>query len=269
MGTALRAVGRHRSLFVGLAMLCLFLVAGFLLPLPYVPTEPNVSAQLAGPSAQHWFGTDASGFDVFSRTIAAARRDLPVALAGGLVSLVLGVPLGLLVGAKNRWSEHAMRVLDVFQAFPLVILSIAVVTILGDNLGNVVAAIALINIPRFMRLIRSEVLSLREKRFVEAARAMGASNGRVIFRHLLPNVMDVALVQFSIATANALIVIAALGFLGVGVSPPTPDWGLMIQQGAQQMTTGQWWTVVFPGLAILAAVTCFNAIAAGLNPSKR
>jgi peptide/nickel transport system permease protein len=254
-----------RGATIGATILLLLLLVGFFLPLPYDPTTPDVTAILKAPSASHIFGTDVTGFDVFSRTIASARRDLPLALIGTLLSLVVGVPLGLLASSKAWYSGWLMRGLDVFQAFPLVIIAIAVVTLTGNHIGNVVVAIAVINAPRFMRLVRSEALSLRESRFVEAAHSIGASPARVMVRHMLPNVTGVILVQVSLAAANAIIVIASLNFLGVGVSPPDPTWGSMIQQGAEDVTTGEWWTVAFPGLAVLIAVLSFNLVADGLE----
>ncbi len=264
--SAMPAIVRENApVVLGLAFIVLFLAASFFAPLPYGPTTPDPLATSQPPSALHWFGTDANGFDVFSRTIAAAQRDIPLALAGTLASLVLGIVFGLLVSTKSRWSERAIRGLDVFQAFPLVIIGTAIVTLTGNRLESVVLAIVLLNVPRFMRLIRSEALALRESRFIEAARALGASPLRILWRHILPNVMGITLAQSSIAAAHSIIVIAALSFLGVGVSPPDPSWGLMIQEGARQMIVGDWWIVVFPGFAVLVTVAAFNLVADGLQ----
>lgn len=256
---------RHPGILIGSTIILAMLLAGFFLPLPYDPIEPNVFEILQAPSADHWFGTDVIGFDVYSRTIDAAKRDLPLALIGALVSMVIGVPLGLMASAKGRTGERIMRALDVFQAFPLIVLSVALVTVTGNELRNVVFAIALINVPRFMRLVRSEALTLRESRFIEAAVAVGCSRGRVMFRHMLPNVVGITLVQTSIAAAHALIVIASLSFLGIGVTPPDASWGAMIQAGARQMATGEWWVTAFPGLAVLLAVSSFNLLADSLQ----
>ena len=258
-------VRRQPGIGVGMALLGLVLLAGFFLPLPHSPTRPDALNTLQPPSAEHWFGTDGDGFDVFARTIASARRDLPLAIVGTLASLLIGVPLGLIASNKGKWSERIMRALDVFQSFPLVIIAIAIVTLTGNRLENVVLAIMVINVPRFMRLIRSEALSLRESRFIEAARAVGATRTRVLARHMLPNVIGVSMAQSSLAAAHAIVVIAALSFLGVGVSPPNPSWGLMIQAGARRMTTGDWWIVAFPGLAVLITVVALNLIADGLQ----
>lgn len=253
------------GVIIGTAVIALLILCGFFAPLPYNPVEPSVYEILQPPSVAHWFGTDESGFDVFSRTVQAPSRDLPLALFGTVLSLVIGVPLGLLASGKTRTAEMLMRALDVFQAFPLVIIAVAIVTLTGNHIQNVVYAIAVINVPRFMRLIRSEALSLREARFMEAAVAMGCSPWRVMFRHMLPNVREVILVQASLAAAYALIVIASLNFLGIGVSPPDPTWGSMIQSGAQNIAAGQWWVSVFPSIGLFIAVLCFNAIANGLQ----
>jgi peptide/nickel transport system permease protein len=255
----------HPSVVVGCIVIVVLLVAGLFLPLPFDPTVPDARSSSQSPSGSHWFGTDGDGFDVFSRTIASAQRDLPLALIGTLFSLLVGVPLGLAVSAKTRWADWAMRGLDVFQAFPLVIIAVAVVTLAGNKLSNVILAIMIINVPRFMRLIRSEALALRESRFIEAAIAVGGTRTRLLTRHILPNVTGVTIVQSSLAAAQSIVVIAALSFLGVGVSPPNPSWGLMIQDGSAQLITGQWWIVLFPGLAVLLAVASFNLIADGLQ----
>lgn len=255
----------HPGLWLGVSVIAVMLVAGFLLPLPYDPIKPNADVILRPPSQQYWFGTDSIGLDVFSRVVEAAKRDLPLAFGGALISALIGVPLGLLATLPGRGSAAIMRGLDAFQAFPLLILAISLVTLTGNRLEMVVLAIIVIETPRFMRLIRSEGLSVREARFVEAAEAMGASPARILRVHLLPNISGIILVQLSIAAANALIVVAALSFLGIGVSPPDPSWGVMIQDGARQMTSGRWWISFFPGLAVFLAVMSLNLIADDLD----
>jgi len=253
------------GLLLGLAVIVTLFVAGFVYPLPYDPIKPDANAVLDPPSDLHWMGTDALGFDIFSRVIAAAKRDLPLALGGALGSALLGVPLGLATTLRGRMSNLIMRGLDAFQAVPLLVLSIALVTLTGNRLEMVVFAIIVIETPRFIRLIRSEGLAIRETRFIEAAEAMGASPARILFAHLLPNVTGVILVQLSIAAAHSLTVVAALSFLGIGVSPPDPSWGVMIQNGARLMTSGEWWVSLFPGLAVFLAIMSLNLIADELD----
>ncbi len=181
------------------------------------------------------------------------------------ISMVLGVPLGLLASTKNKWSERLMRGLDTFQAFPLLVLAIAIVSLTGNNLKNVVVAIGLINTPRFMRLVRADALAVRESRYVEAAISMGGSPLRILRRHVLPNVSGIILVQATLAAANAIVVISALSFVGIGVTPPTPSWGAMIRSGSQNIASGSWWMSVFPGVAVVIAVWALNKIADGVQ----
>lgn len=253
---------RNGGAVIGAVILAVLVLLGFFLPLPYDPLRSVPEALLTNPpSSAHWFGTDTFAFDVFSRTVLAASNDIPVAAAGVLLSLILGVPLGLFASAKGRTGEYLMRGVDAFQSFPILILAIAAVVLLGNESSNVVAAIAIINVPRFMRIIRSEALSIRESRYIEAAVAIGASKVRIMFRHLLPNVTGIILVQMSLAAANALVIITTLSFLGIGVSPPNPTWGSMIQEGARVLTQGHWWIAFFPSVAIFISVAAFNLIA--------
>lgn len=254
-------VRQHPLAVLGVAFIGLLLLASLFAPLPFEPRATDSGASLAPPGAEHWFGADGTGGDIFSRVIDAARVDLSLALAGTLLSLAVGVPLGLAASTKGRGSERLVRGLDAFQAFPLLILALALVSLSGNKLYMVVVAIALLNIPRYMRLLRSEVLALRESRFIEAATAMGCTTPRLVFRHLLPNVWGVILVQTSLTIANAIVVIASLSFLGVGVSAPTPSWGAMIRDGAGNMSSGEWWIAFFPGLAVLLCVLAFNQLA--------
>lgn len=254
----------HLGIVIGTVVLVAILLAAFVAPLPYDPFRPDATAGLLPPSGDHWLGTDQSGFDVFSRTIAAGRLDLPLALVATAISMLIGVPIGLLASSKGRWDEVVMRGLDVFQAFPLLVLAIVIVALTGNNLRNVVVAIVLINAPRFIRLTRSEALSVRESRYIEAARAMGATRSRVVWRHLLPNISGSILAQASLGAANAIVVIAALSFLGIGTSPSDASWGAMIRAGSQTMATGQWWMAFGPGLAVFLTVVSFNAIADGV-----
>lgn len=260
-----RPRGSGVSLVVGCTILVAFIAAGLWMPLPFSATDPDPGSILVAPGAQHLFGTDGSGFDVFARVIRSAQRDIPLAVAGVAASILVGVPLGLLAGGKARWTEGLMRALEVFQAFPLIVLAIVIVQISGNRIENVILALAIVNVPRFIRLIRAEVLSIRESRFIEAANATGASHLRVTFRHILPNVPGIILVQSSLAAANGIIVVATLNFVGLGANPPEPSWGSMIQEGSQYIPQGAWWVAIFPGLAIFATVLAFNMVADALE----
>lgn len=271
--TALRSTASRAWLFaranpgiiIGASVLLLLLLASFFAPLPYNPVRPDPTSITRPPSSKHLFGTDSNGFDVLSRVIAAGRRDLPLALGGTLASLALGLVVGLPLSTKSRFSEALMRALDAFQSFPLIVLSVTIVALTGNSISNIIYAIIIINGPRFIRLIRGEALSIRDSRFIEAAVASGASQRRIVFRHIMPNVADICLVQSSLTAANAIIVIAALNFLGVGLSPPDPTWGSMVQAGAQAISLGQWWIAVWPGVAIFLAIGSLNIMANGIQ----
>ena len=255
----------YAGIIGGALPIVLLLLAAFFLPLPYSPTTPDPSAVDLAPSAQHWFGTDGSGFDVFSRTIASARIDIPLALGGSLLALIIGVPLGLLA-SSDRWYAHLiMRVVDVLQSLPLLIISIALVSLAGNSIGNVIFAILLVGTPGFIRLIRSGALIVRKSRFVDAAIAMGCTPFRVLRVHVLPNVLNLALVQFTLAASTAIVVIAGLNFLGVGVAPPTPTWGVMIRAGADVIGQGYWWVALFPSLAVVVVVVSLNGMSRALD----
>ena len=254
-------VRNHPGAAIGVVFIGLLLLASLFAPLPFDPRATAPLESLEPPNGTHWFGTDGAGGDVFSRVIDAARVDLSLALLGTLLSLAIGIPLGLAASTKGKGSERLVRGLDAFQAFPLLILALALVSLSGNKLYMVVVAIALINVPRYIRLLRSEILSIRESRFIEAAHAMGASTFRLTTRHLLPNVWGVVLVQTSLTIANAIVVIASLSFLGVGVSAPTPSWGAMIRDGSGNMSSGEWWIATFPGIVVVLCVLAFNQLA--------
>jgi peptide/nickel transport system permease protein len=246
-----------------------FLVAAFFLPTPFDPSATNAFATLQPPDSIHWFGTDSVGADVFSRTVRAGRTDLPLVIGGAAAALLIGVPLGLLLSTRSPWSERSMRVLDGVQSLPLLILILAMVALSQNDPRMIIAAIAIYAAPVYIRLLRSQVLTLREARFIEAARAMGAHPLRIMFRHLLPNLWAVILAQTSLTLAASTLALASLSFLGVGVKPPTPSWGGMIRDGAGYLLSGQWWLVVFPGAAVVIVVLTFNLAADALYEIER
>lgn len=235
----------------------LLFLASFL-PFAFSPIAPDAAAVLLPPDAVHWFGTDASGFDVFSRTFTAARLDLPLAVGGTIAAALIGVPIGLLASEESVASNAVMRVVDALQALPLLIVAIAIVSLSGRNIFMVILAIVLVAGPNFVRLTRSGAIVVRSTRFVEAAASLGASRSRVMFVHILPNVAGLVLAQFVLAIGMALVVIAALNFIGVGVTPPTPSWGSMISAGAGVIGQGAWWVAFFPSLAIVLVVSSLS-----------
>jgi peptide/nickel transport system permease protein len=224
----------------------------------YSPTAADPAASLQPPSWDHLLGTDDSGMDVFARVIYATRVDLLIAVAAVAPSLIVGVPLGVLLGFyRGPLPDLTMRVFEFIQSFPAFVLGMALVSVLGQNIFNVTIVLAALFVPMFARVLRAEVLSLRERPFIGAARCSGATDFGIMFRHVLPNAMTPAIVQVSIAIGMAILLTAGLSFIGAGVRVPTPEWGLMVATGAQQMILGGWWVVLFPGCAIVLSVLGF------------
>jgi len=218
------------------------------------------------PYPPHWFGTDVSGYDVFSRVIAAPRTDLVIALLANGLSLALGVLLGLLAGYfRNAGTEFLMRVSDVMQSFPVFISAMVLVALAGRSTANIIIALAFVYTPIYIRLTRAEVMAQTARGFVEAARALGQPELQIALRHVLPNSLTPALIQSSVTIGFAILLTAGLSFVGAGVRPPTPEWGLMISTGANQIILGEWWPSVFPGIAISLTVFGFAVLGNALE----
>lgn len=233
---------------------------------PYDPIASNVQRALQPPSAAHWAGTDQLGRDVLSRIIAATRLDLAIALSAVSLSFVLGAVIGAVCGYTGGRVDRAVgRFVDVLMAFPLFVLAMAMVAALGNRVENIVIATAIINLPFYIRFARAEVNVRRDAGWVEAARAGGESHLSVILRYLLPNVLPAMAVQISLNLGWAILNAAGLSFIGLGVRPPTPEWGILVAEGARFITTGKWWLVAFPGFALMLAVLCFNLLGDGLR----
>ena len=216
--------------------------------------------------APHWFGVDASGLDVFSRTISAPRTDLLIALTATACSFVVGATMGALAGFFRHWStELLMRASDVLQSFPVFISAMILVALAGRSGVNIVLAMTLLYSPIFIRLTRAEVMSLRNRGFVEAARATGVRERDIVFRYVLPNALGPAAAQASVTIGFAILLTAGLSFVGAGVRPPTPEWGLMIANGASQIVLGDWWPSLFPGAAISITVFGFASLGHALE----
>lgn len=233
-------------------------------PPPSLSEWPHL-AIAAGPTP-HWFGTDPSGFDVLSRTIAAARTDLAIALAANIISFVLGVGLGLLSGYfSNVATEAMMRGSDLLQSFPVFITAMILVALGGRTWGYIVAAMVLLYAPIYLRLTRAEVMVVKERGFVESARAAGVGELSIACRHVLPNALRPALAQSSVTIGFAILLTAGLSFVGAGVRPPTPEWGLMIAGSSGGIVLGDWWPAVFPGVAISLTVFGFACLGYALE----
>jgi len=232
---------------------------------PYDPTKTDVVNRLAPPSAAHWFGTDALGRDILSRVIYGSRVSLRIALLAAVIATAIGVPLGIVSGYfRGRTDDLLMRLTDMFMAFPSLILAMAIAAALRPTLENVIIAISLAAWPAYARLARSVTLALREETFVEAARASGATSGRILRRHVLPGVLSPVVIQISLSMGGIILTAAGLGFIGLGAQPPTPEWGVMIAEG-RNFITQQWWVSTFPGIAIALVVLGFNLLGDGIR----
>ena len=233
---------------------------------PYDPIASDVQNALQPPSAEHWAGTDQLGRDILSRLIAATRLDLAIALSAVSVSFAIGAVIGSLCGyAGGRLDRVVGRFVDVLMAFPLFVLAMAMVAALGNRVENIIIATAFINLPFYIRFARAEVNVRRDAGWVEAARACGDSHLSVVLRFLLPNILPAMAVQISLNLGWAILNAAGLSFLGLGVTAPTPEWGIMVAEGARFITSGQWWLVAFPGFTLMLAVLCFNLLGDGLR----
>lgn len=251
------------GLVVLLGLIVVAMLAGVLTR--YGINEINVANRFAPPSAEHWFGTDDFGRDIYSRVVMGSRVSLQVGAIAVSISLVAGTLLGLISGYRGGWLDATlMRSMDVLFAFPVVLLAIALVAVFGPSLRNTMIAIGVVFTPIFARVVRGSVLSVRENLYIRAVRSLGASDMRIVLRHVLPNVAAPVIVQTSLSLAFAILLEAALSFLGVGVQPPQPAWGLMLSDAQRFMAQG-WWLSVFPGLAIFVTVMAFNVVGDGLR----
>jgi peptide/nickel transport system permease protein len=262
-----RRMVRSPNLIIGLVIVAVVVGASLFARFiaPYNPIDQSFADQLRPPSWVHPFGTDEFGRDIFSRVIYGSRIALAVGLISDGISLAAGVALGIIAGYFSGWPDTAvMRTMDVLLAFPYLLLAMIVVAILGPSLTNAMIAIGVVYMPRFARLVRGTVLSIREQEFIEGARAIGGGPLRVLSRHVLPNVLSPIIVLATLTIGFAIVETAGLSFLGLGASPPTPEWGSMLATGRSYMLTAPWITT-FPGVAILITVIGFNLVGDGLR----
>jgi peptide/nickel transport system permease protein len=241
---------------------------------PYDPLATNTSLALKPPSAAHWFGTDQLGRDIFSRVLVATRLDLTIAFASVILAFLLGAVSGVAAGYFGGWSDRIVgRLADTIMAFPLFVLAMGIVAALGNKVTNIIIATAIINFPLYARVARAEANIRRDAGFVEAARLSGNGEARVLFGHILPNIMPIMMVQMSLTMGYAILNAAGLSFIGLGVRPPAPEWGIMVAEGANFIQSGEWWIALFPGATLMLAVFCFNLLGDGLrdiiDPRKR
>jgi len=265
---------RGRSAVVGFAGLGIFLAIVLLALLaPVIRPGPNTIALLTtlrAPSWAHPFGTDSEGRDLLARVLAAGRIDLEIGVGGSVLSFLVGSALGVIIGyVRGPVAEIAMRVLDAVQAFPLLILALAMLAFIGQSTLTIIYAVAFVNVPIFIRLVRAETVAVNELPYMEAARCVGCSPRRLIGRHLLPNVITSALTQLTTTAGYAILLTGGLSFLGVGVRPPTAEWGSLVQGGVDYLVTKQWWLTVFPGLAIVLTVLSLQMMGEALVRGRR
>ena len=277
------AVLRLRPMFAaGYIIVGVIILMAIFAPLiaPFDPIKADPVNYLRPPGWPYILGTDATGMDIFSRVIYAPRVDLTIALAGTLSSAVIGVALGVVAGyyeSAGGWRTFAsgfvMRAADVLQAFPVFVFAVAVVAVMGQSVQSIVLAIAFVNAPIYLRLMRSQTLSIRRLRYVEAAFIAGTSDIRIMLNHVIPNAIAPVLAQLSVNIGWAVIITSALSFIGAGVEAPTPEWGSMIAMGFQSIVTGHWWPSIFPGLALGVTVFGFALIGSSVevlsDPARR
>jgi peptide/nickel transport system permease protein len=233
---------------------------------PFDALASNVGAPLSPPSLAHWFGTDSLGRDILSRVIIATRLDLGIAVAAVGISCILGGLAGAFAGYFGGWTDRIVgRLSDTIMAFPLFVLAMGIVAALGNTVANIVIATAVINLPFYIRVARAESSVLRNAGFVEAARLAGNSEVRLLFHHIIPNILPPMTVQISLNMGWAILNAAGLSFIGLGVRPPAAEWGIMVAEGAQYIVSGEWWIALFPGAVLMLAVFCFNLLGDSLR----
>ncbi|MFV0257631.1 MAG: ABC transporter permease [Acidimicrobiales bacterium] len=262
------AAWRSPSMTVGLAVVAVYVLVAVasLIWTPFDPDRLGAGTPFSPPDGTHWFGTDRLGSDVFSRTMVATRIDLVITLASVAIALVVGTVLGVVAGTRGGWIDGVvMRATDVLQSFPTLLLAMLTVVALGAGVANVIIVLAFVGLPYYVRLARAEILAKRSSQFADAARLAGNSSWAVSFRHLLPNSLGPLLAYTSVNTSWVVLVTASLGYLGVGIEPGRSEWGAMISRGQGQITTGEWWISLFPGLAVLGLSAAFYLLGDGLR----
>jgi peptide/nickel transport system permease protein len=263
-----RRIRRNPLSFIALCVITAIALMALFAPLvaPYPPDATDADAALQSVSWQHWLGTDLYGRDQLSRIIFAARVDLSVAFAATAAAVAVGALLGAVVGYRGGWVDNvAMRAVDAVMAFPAFVLAMGITAAMGNSTSVVAIAISITQIPAYLRLIRGEMLRVREMEYADAARTVGNPAWRIVLVHLLPNCLPPLIVQATLAMGFALLTMASLSFIGLGIQPPQSEWGVMTAEGASQIVTGEWWLFLFPGLAIMITVLAFNLVGDGLR----
>lgn len=264
---ALRRLMRDKLAIAGLIIMALFLLTAIFAPLltPYDPIDQELTERRQTPSILHPLGMDDLGRDILSRIIFGTRKSLQVGVMSVSMAIILGLLIGALAGYVGGWFDTLiMRVMDIVMAFPALLLAIAIVTILGPGLINMLYAIAIVSVPAYARIVRASVLGVKEQDYVLAARSLGCSSRRILMRHVLPNCLTPIIVQGTLGIGTAILDAAGLSFLGLGAQPPTPEWGAMLGQGRYAVFSAPH-IVLFPGIAIMLTVLGFNLLGDGLR----
>jgi len=254
------------SFYIAILLFLLAIFSQVISPFPgHIMDEANVSQKLLPPTSVNFYGTDELGRDIFSRVLYGTRVSLTTAILSVGLALLIGVPLGAIAGTLGGWiDEVIMRITDIFLSFPPLLLAIALVSILGPGLENAMIAIALSWWPWYTRLVRGQAISMKERKFVQAAEAIGTPTWKIIFKHIVPNTISPVIVQASMDMGGVILTVASLSFLGLGAQPPIPEWGLMISTSRNYFPDA-WWYSIFPGLAIFITVLVFNLLGDGLR----
>src|SRR5580693_690922 len=274
--TALAGTLRHARYVIGenpvtglaFALFVLIVLVALVGPwiVPIDPLARDTVEALKSPSLRHWFGTDQLGRDVFSRVIVATRLDFFIAVASVALVFLMGGLAGVAAGFFGGWTDRIVgRIADTIMAFPLFVLAMGIVAALGNSVQNIILATAIVNFPLYARVARAEANVRREAGFVLAARLCGNGEARILLAQVLPNIMPIMVVQMSLTMGYAILNAAGLSFIGLGVRPPTAEWGIMVADGSTFMVSGEWWIAFFPGAALMLAVFCFNLLGDGLR----
>ncbi|RNF38105.1 nickel transporter permease [Planococcus salinus] len=266
-----RRLAKNKAAVTGGIMILLIILMAFIGPwiitnfTDFRPNETDLANKLQGPSAAHWFGTDSYGRDIFTRVIFGTKLTLYVGFFSVFIGGVIGVIFGIVSGYYGgRIDTVIMRLMDVLLAFPGILLALAIVAVLGGSLTNVIIAVGIFSVPAFARVVRGSTLSVRKLEYIDAVRALGSSDFRIIFKHILPNIMSPIIVQASLRIATAILTGAGLAFLGLGAQPPAPEWGAMLNEGRQYMYEAGH-VALFPGLMIVLVVLAFNIFGDGVR----
>jgi peptide/nickel transport system permease protein len=263
-----RQLLRNKLSFVAFCAIVLLVVIAILAPwiAPLDPNEPDANAVLQQPSWAHVLGTDDYGRDELSRIIVASRVDLLVPFVSTFLALLIGSLIGAISGFRGGWLDQIiMRIVDAVMAFPPFVLAMGLTAAIGSSITNLILVIAVTQVPVYLRQLRAEILREREMEYAQAAQTVGNPTWRIVFIHLVPNCFPPLIVQATLAMGFALLTLAALSYIGLGIQPPNSEWGEMISEGASLMVTGQWWLSLFPGIAILVTVLIFNLMGDGLR----